>query len=48
MHNRPTVSQTILLQNMYQNPVINAPLGPDGLPVRVDEKRAQQEYEVSG
>eukprot|EP00983_Pelagomonas_calceolata_P129972 1161649-Pelagomonas_calceolata.AAC.7 len=46
MHNRPTISQTILLQNMYQNPVINAPLGPDGLPTRVDEKAAQQEYEV--
>ncbi|KAF5826587.1 hypothetical protein DUNSADRAFT_2631 [Dunaliella salina] len=45
MHNRPTISQTILLQNMYQNPVINAPLGPDGLPTRVDEKAAQQEYE---
>ena len=46
MHNRPTISQTMLLQNMYQNPVINAPLGPDGLPTRVDEKAAQQEYEV--
>lgn len=36
----------MLLQNMYQNPVINAPLGPDGYPVKVDERKAQQEFEV--
>ncbi len=47
MHNRPTISQTILLQNMYQNPVINAPLGPDGFPIKVDERKAQKEFEVS-
>lgn len=46
MHNKPTISQTILLQNMYQNPVVNAPLGPDGLPQVVDPKYAQQHYEV--
>ncbi|KAJ9522680.1 hypothetical protein QJQ45_019766, partial [Haematococcus lacustris] len=45
MHNRPTISQSILLQNMYQNPVINAPLGPDGYPIKVDERKAQQEFE---
>lgn len=31
---------------MYQNPVLNAPLGPDGLPVRVDPKRVQEFFEV--
>ncbi len=46
LHNRPTISQTILLQNMYQNPVINAPLGPDGFPIKVDERKAQKVYEV--
>lgn len=46
LHNRPTISQTMLLQNMYQNPVINAPLGPDGYPMKVDERKAQQEFEV--
>eukprot|EP00199_Chlamydomonas_sp_CCMP681_P006553 CAMPEP_0119107002 /NCGR_PEP_ID=MMETSP1180-20130426/7892_1 /TAXON_ID=3052 ORGANISM="Chlamydomonas cf sp, Strain CCMP681" /NCGR_SAMPLE_ID=MMETSP1180 /ASSEMBLY_ACC=CAM_ASM_000741 /LENGTH=223 /DNA_ID=CAMNT_0007092423 /DNA_START=41 /DNA_END=708 /DNA_ORIENTATION=+ len=45
MHNRPTISQSVLLQNMYQNPVINAPLGPDGFPIKVDERKAQQEFE---
>jgi hypothetical protein len=33
---------------MYQNPVINAPLGPDGFPAKVDERKAQQEFEVGG
>jgi splicing factor U2AF subunit len=37
----------MLLQNMYQNPVINAPLGPDGFPIKVDERKQQQEFEVS-
>eukprot|EP00798_Chlamydomonas_sp_ICE-L_P019912 gene19912-26615_t len=45
LHNKPTISQTMLLQNMYQNPVINAPLGPDGLPMRVDERVAQEQFE---
>mmetsp|Transcript_15862 Transcript_15862/g.34225 ORF Transcript_15862/g.34225 Transcript_15862/m.34225 type:complete len:280 (-) Transcript_15862:10-849(-) len=45
LHNRPTISQTMLLQNMYQNPVVNAPLGPDGLPMRVDEREAQEKFE---
>ena len=47
MHNRPTISQTILLQNMYQNPVVNAPLGPDGLPLPVDPKAVTEIYEAS-
>lgn len=45
LHNRPTISQTMLLKNMYQNPVITAPLGQDGLPVQVDEKFVQSFYE---
>lgn len=45
LHNKPTISQTILLQNMYQNPVLNAPMGPDGLPQPVDPKFIQRHYE---
>ncbi|KNC73027.1 hypothetical protein SARC_14412, partial [Sphaeroforma arctica JP610] len=30
-HNRPTFSQTVLLQNFYQNPE-NVPKNPDGTP----------------
>ncbi|KAG2486172.1 hypothetical protein HYH03_015136 [Edaphochlamys debaryana] len=30
---------------MYQNPLLNAPLGPDGLPIRVDPKAAQEHFE---
>ncbi len=41
MHNRPTISQTMLLKNMYQNPVVVAPLGPDGIPSQVDERTVQ-------
>lgn len=48
LHNRPTISPTLLLQNMYQNPILNAPLGPDGLPVPVDPKKVQEFFEVSG
>ena len=32
IHNKPTFSQTILLQNLYQNPQ-NAAQGPDGAPI---------------
>ncbi|KAL4451703.1 hypothetical protein ABPG75_007365 [Micractinium tetrahymenae] len=45
LHNRPTISPTLLLQNMYQNPILNAPLGPDGLPVPVDPKKVQEFFE---
>ncbi|GFR51361.1 hypothetical protein Agub_g13785 [Astrephomene gubernaculifera] len=45
LHNRPTISPTILMANMYQNPLLNAPLGPDGLPIRVDPKAAQEHFE---
>ncbi|GAB4813536.1 hypothetical protein N2152v2_000582 [Parachlorella kessleri] len=30
---------------MYQNPVLNAPLGPDGLPIPVDPKKVQAFFE---
>jgi len=45
LHNKPTISQTVLLQNIYMNPVLNAPLGPDGLPLPVDPKRVQHFFE---
>ena len=46
LHNKPTISQTLLLQNMYQNPALNAPIGPDGLPLPVDPKASQEHFEV--
>lgn len=46
MHNKPTISQTILMPNMYLNPVLNAPLGPDGLPVQVAPEDVMEHYEV--
>lgn len=46
LHNKPTISQTILIPNMYQNPVLNAPLGPDGLPVQVAPEEVMEHYEV--
>lgn len=30
---------------MYQNPVLNAPMGTDGLPMVVDARQAQDDYE---
>lgn len=31
---------------MYQNPVLNAPLGPDGIPVEVAPEEVMDHYEV--
>ena len=45
-HNKPHLSSTILMPNLYMNPSLNAPLGPDGLPVVVDGKFVQEDYEV--
>lgn len=45
LHNKPTISQTILMPNMYLNPVLNAPLGPDGLPVQVAPEEVMEHYE---
>lgn len=33
------------MQNMYQNPALNAPMGPDGLPVPVDPRASQEHFE---
>lgn len=45
LHNKPTISQTLLLANMYQNPVLNAPMGADGLPMPVDPGKVQEGFE---
>ena len=47
LHNRPTISPTLLLPNLYQNPALNAPPGPDGLPMPVDARKSQEHFEVS-
>jgi len=45
LHNRPTFSQTILLQNLYLNPQ-NAALTADGSHIlSMDDVQAQQEYD---
>ncbi|XP_041372990.1 splicing factor U2AF 35 kDa subunit-like isoform X1 [Gigantopelta aegis] len=44
LHNKPTFSQTVLLQNLYLNPQ-NAALTADGSHIVVDEVEAQQEYD---
>jgi len=45
LHNRPTFSQTILLQNLYLNPQ-NAALTADGSHIMaMDDVHAQQEYD---
>ncbi len=46
LHNRPTISTTLLLPNLYQNPALNAPPGPDGLPMPVDARKSQEHFEV--
>jgi len=46
LHNKPTISQTILCTNMYQNPILNASLGPEGLPIEIDERIAQEHFEA--
>lgn len=33
------------MQNMYQNPALNAPIGPDGLPMPVDPRASQEHFE---
>lgn len=45
IHNKPTISQTLLLQNMYQNPATSMPPGPDGLPPQVDPRQSQEHFE---
>eukprot|EP01134_Creolimax_fragrantissima_P000595 CFRG0595T1 len=44
-HNRPTFSQTVLLQNFYQNPE-NVPKRPDGQPgINMSPEEIQQYFE---
>lgn len=46
IHNKPTISQTLLLQNMYQNPMMSMAPGPDGLPPQMDPRASQEHFEV--
>jgi splicing factor U2AF subunit len=45
LHSHPSASPTVLLGNLYPNPVLNAPLGRDGLPAPVDAGRVQRFFE---
>ncbi|XP_041372991.1 splicing factor U2AF 35 kDa subunit-like isoform X2 [Gigantopelta aegis] len=44
LHNKPTFSQTVLLQNLYLNPQ-NAALTADGSHIQMDEFEIQQHYD---
>ncbi|KAL4228670.1 splicing factor U2AF 35 kDa subunit-like isoform X2 [Mercenaria mercenaria] len=44
LHNKPTFSQTVLLQNLYLNPQ-NAALTADGSHIQMDELEIQQHYD---
>ncbi|XP_052805711.1 splicing factor U2AF 35 kDa subunit-like isoform X2 [Mya arenaria] len=44
LHNKPTFSQTVLLQNLYLNPQ-NAALTADGSHIQMDEMEIQQHYD---
>ncbi|XP_076438337.1 splicing factor U2AF 26 kDa subunit-like isoform X2 [Babylonia areolata] len=44
LHNKPTFSQTILMQNLYLNPQ-NAALTADGSHIQLDEFQIQQHYD---
>jgi hypothetical protein len=44
MHNKPAISQTILIQNLYLNPALAA--GPDGQPQQINERDVQEDFEV--
>ena len=46
LHNRPTISPTILMQNMYINPALTVPPGPDGMPPPIDPRESQEHFEV--
>jgi len=43
IHNKPVISQTILIQNMYVPPPQE--LGPDGQPLPQDPKELQEHFE---
>ena len=45
MHNKPTISQTLLMPNMYQSPAtIMTPAGP----AVTDPRQLQEHFEVRG
>ncbi|XP_064607404.1 splicing factor U2AF 35 kDa subunit-like [Liolophura sinensis] len=44
LHNKPTFSQTVLLQNLYLNPQ-NAALTADGSHIQMDDLELQQHYD---
>ncbi|KAK7105344.1 splicing factor U2AF 35 kDa subunit-like isoform X2 [Littorina saxatilis] len=44
LHNKPTFSQTVLLQNLYLNPQ-NAALTADGSHIQLDDFEIQQHYD---
>lgn len=43
IHNKPVISQTILIQNMYQPPTET--FGPDGVPLPQDPREVQEHFE---
>ncbi|CAG9465158.1 unnamed protein product [Pedinophyceae sp. YPF-701] len=45
MHNVPSISQSILIRNLYQNPVLTQPAGPDGLPLPIDTNEKLEDFE---
>ncbi|XP_033757801.1 splicing factor U2AF 35 kDa subunit-like isoform X1 [Pecten maximus] len=44
LHNKPTFSQTVLIQNLYLNPQ-NAALTADGSHIAMDDVEAQQDFD---
>eukprot|EP01025_Chloroclados_australasicus_P040991 TRINITY_DN4317_c0_g1_i4.p2 TRINITY_DN4317_c0_g1~~TRINITY_DN4317_c0_g1_i4.p2 ORF type:complete len:254 (+),score=20.50 TRINITY_DN4317_c0_g1_i4:148-909(+) len=45
LHNKPTISQTLILVNMYQNPALIAPISEDGVAKPVEPAKVQEHYE---
>lgn len=44
LHNKPTISETVLLKNMYQNPLASA-VSVDGSALEMDDKELQHHFE---
>merc|ERR1711988_5178 len=45
LHNKPNISQTILIVNLYQNPALSAPIDKNGLPKPNDPYITQKHFE---
>lgn len=45
LHNKPTTSLTLLLLNLYQNPLLSCSIGQDGLPIVLDPYGIQEHFE---